>query len=92
MKDSFVTKHTIAELLKLSPETLKKYRLDGRLIEGIHWIRVNSRVVRYHLALIQDWLQNQGDPQAHQRAIENYQITLLSNQKRQYSSSSSTKS
>lgn len=82
MTAQFVTKHRIAALLNLSPETLKKYRLDGRLIEGIHWIRVNPRVVRYNLPLIQDWLQNHGDPQVHQRAVENYQSTLLSNQRK----------
>ena len=82
MNDQFVTKHIISKLLKLSPETLKKYRLDGRLVEGIHWIRVNPRLVRYNLPLVQDWFQNQGDPQAHQRAIVNYHAMLLSNQKK----------
>ena len=82
MTVQFVTKYTISELLKLSPETLKKYRLDGRLVEGIHWIRVNPRVVRYNLPLVQDWFQNQSDPQAHQRAIENYLAAQLSNQKK----------
>ena len=82
MQFEFVSKHTISQRFKLSPETLKKYRLNGRLIEKIHWIKLNSRVVLYNLQLVQDWFQNQGDPQAHQRAIENYQATLLSNQKR----------
>jgi hypothetical protein len=52
--------------------TLKKYRSMGYWIEGIHWVKINSRCVRYNLDLIQDWLQNQSDPAAHQKAIAHY--------------------
>ncbi|MEM6432604.1 MAG: hypothetical protein AAF773_01910 [Cyanobacteria bacterium P01_D01_bin.115] len=68
--------------LNLSSTTLKKYRLQGLLVEGIHWVRVNSRCTRYNLELIQDWLHNRQDPAAHQRAIEIYQASLLSNQRK----------
>ncbi|MEO0984038.1 MAG: hypothetical protein AAFY20_00655 [Cyanobacteria bacterium J06639_14] len=68
--------------LKLSDSTLKRYRLQGLLVEGIHWVRVNSRCTRYNLELIQDWLHNRHDPAAHQRAIEIYQASLLSNQRK----------
>ncbi|MEO0375351.1 MAG: hypothetical protein AAF329_12155 [Cyanobacteria bacterium P01_A01_bin.17] len=61
---------------------MKKYRLQGLLVEGIHWVRVNSRCIRYNLELIQDWLHNRHDPAAHQRAIEIYQASLLSNQRK----------
>ena len=40
---------------------LKKYRLQGDCIEGIHWVRINSRCVRYNLELIQDWLPNRNE-------------------------------
>ena len=52
----FVNKRTASERLNLSGSTLKKYRLQGDWIEGIHWVRINSRCVRYNLELIQDWL------------------------------------
>jgi tRNA(His) 5'-end guanylyltransferase len=56
--------------------------LQGLLIEGIHWVRMNSRCIRYNLELIKDWLHNRHDPAAHQRAIEIYQASLLSNQRK----------
>ena len=78
----FVNKKNACEHLNLSGSTLKKYRLQGDWIEGIHWVRLNSRCVRYNLDLIQDWLQNRANPTAHLRTIELYQKNLLSNQKR----------
>jgi CHAD domain-containing protein len=76
----FVNKRTASERLNLSGSTLKKYRLQGDWIEGVHWVRINSRCVRYNLELIQDWLHNRGNPAAHLQAIETYQRGLLSNQ------------
>ena len=81
MDTHFVSKHEIARLIHISPETLKSYRSKSILIEGIHWIRINSRVVRYNLPLIQDLFQNLNNPTAHQRTIENYRASLLSNQR-----------
>ena len=78
----FVSKKQASECLDLSSSTLKKYRLNGEWIEGLHWVRINSRCVRYNLDLIQDWLHNRSDPSAHLRAIEIYQQALLSNQKK----------
>ncbi|MGG6240950.1 hypothetical protein ACQ4N7_20195 [Nodosilinea sp. AN01ver1] len=78
----FVNKRTASERLDLSGSTLKKYRLQGDWIEGIHWVRINSRCVRYNLELIQDWLHNRGNPTAHLQAIETYQKSLLSNQQK----------
>ena len=76
----FVSKRQASECLNLSSSTLKKYRLNGEWIEGLHWVKLNSRCVRYNLELIQDWLHNRNDPSAHLRAIETYQKNLLSNQ------------
>ena len=76
----FVNKRQVSECLNLSSSTLKKYRLNGEWIEGLHWVRINSRCVRYNLELIKDWLHNRSDPAAHLRAIEIYQRELLSNQ------------
>jgi CHAD domain-containing protein len=78
----FVDKQQAKKSLSLSGETLKRYRLQGEWIEGIHWVRINSRCVRYNLELIQDWFHNRHDPSAHMRAIEFYQDSLLSNQKK----------
>lgn len=78
----FVSKRTASECLNLSGSTLKKYRLKGDWIEGIHWVRINSRCVRYNLELIKDWLHNRENPTAHLRAIETYQQSLLSNRRK----------
>ena len=76
----FASKQETSQYLKLSETTLKRYRLQGLLIEGIHWVKINSRCVRYNLDLVQDWVQNRHDPIAHQRAIDIYQASLLGNQ------------
>jgi hypothetical protein len=78
----FVSKQEATQSLKLSGTTLRRYRVQGLLIEGVHWVRVNSRCIRYNLELMQDWLHNRHDPAAHQRAIEIYQSSLLSNQRK----------
>jgi CHAD domain-containing protein len=78
----FVNKRQASECLSLSSSTLKKYRLNGEWIEGVHWVRINSRCVRYNLELLKDWLQNRGNPKAHMRAIEAYQRGLLGNQRK----------
>lgn len=78
----FISKREATQYLKLSDTTLKRYRLRGVLIEGIHWVRINSRCIRYNLELMQDWLHNRHDPIAHQRAIRIYQASLLSNRKK----------
>lgn len=86
---TFIDKRQALQSFKFSSTTLKKYRLEGIWIEGLHWVRINRRCVRYNLELIQDWVHNCQDPVAHQRANtacseanEQYQASLMSNQKR----------
>jgi hypothetical protein len=79
----FVNKQTAAQLTGLSSETLKRYRRQGKLQKDIHWIAVNSKVIRYNISLVLDWLQNhQSNPQAHLSAIANYLSSLPSSQKK----------
>lgn len=77
----FIGKHEAAKLIGFAPDTLKKFRAKGLLREGIHWIRINSRSVRYNKGLLVDWIVNRDDPQAHERAIEMFFMNLPSNQK-----------
>jgi tRNA(His) 5'-end guanylyltransferase len=77
----FVGKQQASQVLALSGETMRRYRVQGEWIEGVHWVRINCRCVRYNLELIQDWLHNRHNPNAHRRAIEAYQASLLSHQK-----------
>lgn len=75
----FVDKHEALKILPLSESSLYRLRKDGELIEGIHWQRLGKKVV-YNAILIQDYVANKHDPDAHIAAIEEYQRSLLSNQ------------
>lgn len=84
----YVGKRKLFEITNISVHTWKKWRVNGQLIEGIHWVRLSKIQILYCLPLILDWLHNHGDPTAHQKAIENYQSSLLSNQSKLRRSSS----
>jgi hypothetical protein len=87
-----VNKQVVAEMTGLSTETLKKYRLEGLLQKDIHWVMINSRVIRYNISLILDWMQNKdSNPQGHFRAIENYLASLPSGERKTRKNSSSRK-
>ena len=77
----FVSPDRLCQILDISRSTCKRRRLEGVWIEGIHWVRINCRTVRYNLPLIRDWLVNQATPHVHQRAIEAYAASLLSSKK-----------
>lgn len=81
MRFNFVGRSEIACLLNLSPGTIKVYQRK-KWIEGVHFIRVNSRVTRFNFQLIEDWLHNINDDLAHQKAIEACQSSQLSNQRK----------
>jgi hypothetical protein len=85
----FVSKQVVSKLTGLSGDTLKRYRLQGKLQKDIHWVVLNSRVVRYNITLVLDWVQNHvSNPNAHLRAIDNYLAYLPSNQRKRRQSRS----
>jgi hypothetical protein len=84
----FIDKHEAAKLLKIHPGTLNRYRQEGKLTEGVHFIRLSSQTIRYNKALLEDWAANLDDPAAHRRAIEVFITSLLGNQFKQRRSSS----
>lgn len=65
------TKHEAADFLGISPTTLPRYRKEF-WIEGAHFIRLNSRNIKYNLELIEDWVKNKDNPSAHQKQLEKY--------------------
>ena len=77
----WIDKRAAAKLLGLSVYTLKIYRQKHWQC-GIHFQYLNSRAIRYHKELLIDWQANRFCPAAHQRAIEFYLASLLSNQKK----------
>lgn len=52
----FVGKREAEQLTGLSHETLKKLRLNGKLMEGADWVRQSSRSVLYNAPLLLDFL------------------------------------
>jgi hypothetical protein len=79
---NFLTEQELAERLSLSVDTLQRYRKDKVLLQGIHWQKLRGGEIRYNETLLIDWWANLHDPEAHQRAIENWQQQLLSNKRK----------
>lgn len=81
---TWLTKKETCELLKVSGRSLARYR-DETLMEGIHFTKVSKQKILYNQELLMDWLANKHDWDTHLRAIEAYQASLPSNQKRKRS-------
>ena len=79
----WVDKRKAEEVTGFSWRTLRNWRLQGNLTEGIHYKRINKRNdVYYNHELLNVYIANIGDSNAHQVAIDNYLRSLPSNQKR----------
>jgi hypothetical protein len=81
---TFIDKHEVCKLLKVGDRTLGRYR-EKYWFLGIHFAQPVQRIL-YNKELIEDWMVNRHDYPAHLRAIESYQATLPSNQKRRRAS------
>jgi hypothetical protein len=68
----------VEKLLNCSRSTIDRRRKETWQ-EGIHWWQEGGRKI-YNLVLIKDWVMNQHDSVAHQRAIEQWAKRLPSNQ------------
>lgn len=79
-----LTKQEAAEFLGCSIDALDNLRGDAEVgwIQGLHWQKLPRIGIRYNAELLRDWFVNAHDSAAHQRAIANFQASLLSNQKR----------
>lgn len=73
-------KHCASSITGLSIFTLRDWRLNGKLVEGIHWVRIGVRCVRYNSQMLRDYMVTQSEPNIHQRAIDNFLASLPSNQ------------
>lgn len=71
---TLIKKDKAAIASNLSEATLKAKRRQGELIEGIHWVRVNARVVLYRKELLETWAATRHDPDAHLHAIEEFKL------------------
>jgi hypothetical protein len=85
VKTTWIGKAEVRELLQVSERTLARYRSDHLMI-GIHYTKLSEQKILYNRELILDWLANKHDWITHLRAIELYQASLPSNQKRRKTS------
>jgi hypothetical protein len=69
-----VSPEVAASLTGYSKTYLRNLRLDpdSGLIQGIHWERLNSRVVKYRSPLLEHWAENRNKPLKLSQAIEEY--------------------
>ncbi|MBD1913607.1 MULTISPECIES: helix-turn-helix domain-containing protein [unclassified Leptolyngbya] len=68
----FIKTKQAAALAGVSRETLKRLRLEGELIEGVHWRRLGSRVVLFDQDLFEHWLATRNCPELHEARIDEY--------------------
>lgn len=68
-----------SQVLNVSTDLIRKFR-KNHWIDGIHYRQISQTAFLFNLPLISDWAVN-GDGLQHQKAIEQYQSSLPSNQK-----------
>ena len=61
-----------AKLLGCHPGSLNRYRRSGEWIEGAHFWKRNSRVIRYNLTLLRDWDINRNNPAKHLLVVQKF--------------------
>lgn len=76
MEVRFCDKRKLHEELGLSPATFKRLRSSGKWLEGVHWVRINEKCVRYNLPLCRHWLACREFPEQHGIAIREYLESL----------------
>jgi hypothetical protein len=81
---TFISKQDACALLQVTERTLSRYRAN-HWYRGIHFVQPVQKIL-YNRELIEDWMVNRHDYPTHLRAIEAYQATLPSNQKRKRAS------
>jgi hypothetical protein len=80
MMTTFIDKHAAAQIVGRSPWTLKKWRQNGVLKQGIHWVAPTPKSTLYNRDLLIDLVANFNTPEHHEIAIENFLAALPSSQ------------
>jgi predicted site-specific integrase-resolvase len=78
----YVRIQQLCEVVGVATHTIRRWREDGTLTEGIHYVRMSARTTLYNVPLIVDLIACAGDRVAHQRAVDAHLKGMLSNQKR----------
>lgn len=84
----WVSKKELEQKIGLSPTTLKRLRISGKWVLGIHYQEIGSRPcwragdgraaakILYHLENCQHWVQTRHDPHLHEKFCFEYQENL----------------
>ena len=72
IQPKFLNSKKTSEMLGISRTTLKRWRLSGQLIEGVHYHLNGARSILFNVELLTDWIENRNSPEAHNKVIEAY--------------------
>ena len=75
----WLNKTQLSEVVGLEPDSFEGYRKRGQWLLGIHYSKPTQNTVLYNERLILDWIANNHNPPAHQRAIDRYLTELSAN-------------
>ncbi|MBD2072388.1 hypothetical protein H6F86_00370 [Phormidium sp. FACHB-592] len=76
----FAQVNVAAHLCGVSDSTIDEWIKIGKLVERVHFIRTSDRMRLFNVELLRDRIANWDDDVAHQKGIQVYQASLLSNQ------------
>jgi hypothetical protein len=66
----FLNSAKTSALFGVSRTTLKRWRLTGLLIEGVHYHYNGSRSILFNVEMLTDWIQNRHAPESHNKLVE----------------------
>ncbi|MGK7894923.1 MAG: helix-turn-helix transcriptional regulator [Xenococcus sp. (in: cyanobacteria)] len=68
-----IDKNEVAGMLGVKPATVYRYRNQKIFLEDVHYIRINSRLIRYYKEVIENWVVcGTSDPDQHWEFIHKY--------------------
>ncbi len=68
----FLKAKPLAQTLGVGVSTLKQWRKDDRLIEGVRFVRYSYNLLLYNVAMMINYIATRSDPQLHERQIQDY--------------------
>ncbi len=72
---AFVTAETICKLFEISERSLRRIK-RSEFTEGVHYIQVNEKLLRYNLEVVTHWFQTRHNPVLHAAKCQEYLESL----------------
>jgi hypothetical protein len=76
IQQELVKAKTLSKMLGISGTSLKNWRREGLLIEGVHYFRHGYNLVLYSPDMIGHWMRTRKQPELHDRKIQEYLASL----------------